>query len=283
MLLSSLKRLRLYVSGNKSAPMSDNIKYNRMLTQWLAITSNQVEEWLNRTILIAERTEYFDVTRDRNEYRPLAFPITEIDSVKSDITGLFDGGETTESDYFIGAQSRSIVLESSFYWTSERGLKIVYTGGMAYHGTQSTFATTKPAASPTVGKYAHGQSSGACAVVVSFASEVLILDNYYGVFQASEVVKFYDDEDLETEQTTMELTISSITKQSLAEAYPAIVGAVETQVRYYWTHAVDFENSSTGKDGTTTRKMTLGMKSTRPIPLLPETYNMLQPFRRIEF
>lgn len=279
MLLSSLRRLRLVCAGMTTDPITDNLTNNRLLKQWLSATSQQIEKFLNRELHIEIRTEYFDVTYMRDEYWPKAYPISSITSVYSDSTGLYDGSESEESDYYIGIHERSVCLDTTFDWIARKGLRIIYTGGLAYDPVKSIFSLASIAGTFTIGKYAIGNTSGAVGIISAWSTPALTVENYHGIFISGEIISQYDNEAGTTPVTpTVYGTISAITRQSLAEAYPAITQACESQVRYYWKHTTDFENNSTTKDGNTLRR---NNPQNLPQNLQTEALMLLEPFRSV--
>lgn len=278
MLLSSLYRLRAYCAGESENPITDNVNNNRVLLNWLSAVSSQVEEFLSRGIQIKERIEYKDIIYGVNEFWIDSPPVIELSTVSYDTSGLWDGsGESEITDPYIGSNNDSIVLGTDLGIQIKKGIQIVYTGGMAYHAVNSTF-NMAASRTWTTGRYVKGSSSGAVGQIVSSSSLQLVLQNLYGVFEADETITEYTDEDCTTATSpAVSTTISSISKQSLAEAYPAIVTAVEAQVRFYWNHMTNFENTGTDKEGNTIRIKT---RHTRNYPFLDEVYDLLSPYRK---
>lgn len=280
MLLTSMRRARMFCAGAQSDPVSDTLSNNRLLASWLSSVSQMVENYLNRDIHIQAYTEYFDVLYGKIEYFLPAIPVITLTDVYHDNTGLWTGGESECSNPYIGKDNRSIVLRYTLPWMCKKGLRVRYTGGLAYHAVNSEFILTTGSGTFTVGNYVKGSTSGAIGVVVSYtlATKTLVVENYYGVFQAGETINTYTDEEGLTSAVATDV-IASISKQSLAEAYPAIVTATELQLRYMWRHTTDFENAGTNKDGTTLRRGS----ETGALPLQPEAINLLGEYRRLVF
>jgi hypothetical protein len=275
MLLTSVDRMRYYIGAG--TPLTDNVENRRRLLTWITSISGRVEKYLNRVIESGTQpAEYFDVGYQRKEFFVKAPPISTITSVKVDSDGLFDGDETTleTNEYHIGVDSRSIVL---LYPEREglRGMQAVYVGGLAAHGTRSTFAATITG-TWTVNKFALGATSGAFGTIKTVGASSLVIDNLYGVFVSGETLTMYDDESTASTPAATAV-ITSITAQSLAEAYPDIVSACEIQVRYMWKHKDDFENVGTQKDSTN-RRSTVDHRTS---VLQPETMSLLNPYRRM--
>lgn len=245
---------------------------------WLISVSDQIEKYLNRSLLIEARTEYYDAKYQKDEFFIKGAPVTTLTSVYIDSSGLWDGSESELSNPYIGADSRSIVLANMLNWTARKGIRIIYTGGMAYHPVNSIFVVTN-SNTPTVGNYMKGGTSGAIGIVSAWdnSTKKLTIENYYGKFEVGETLTEYTDEG-ETETTpAVTATLDSVDRWSLAEAYPPIASAAEMQCRYYWVHSTDFENTGSMKDGTTTRQR----QDRRVLPLLPEVMNLLAPYRRM--
>lgn len=276
MYLSSLRRLRMYCAGEAESPISNTVQNNRQLTLWLAATSRQIENYCGREFEIKERTEYHDIEYAKIEYWVKAYPIRDLVDVYEDSAGLWDGSESEIDDCFTGMNDNSVVLGSSLEYTAKKALRIVYTGGLAYHPVKSTFAmaTVK---TWTAGKYVIGSTSGAVGLVVSSSTYYLIVENYYGIFEKGETLTEYTNED-GTSATGISSTISTIQKQSLCEAYPDLVIACEAQIRYQWRHMTDFENAGTDREGNTIRRT---QQETRKYPFVDEVLDILEPYRRI--
>ena len=116
---------------------------------------------------------------------------------------------------------------------------------------------------------------------VALTSGVMTVENYYGIFEAGETLTEYTGEGA-TGATGSTATLDSIATQSLAEAHPAIVSACEVQVRYYYKHTTDFENSGTDQNGNTIRRSNRVMNTTL-LPLQEETMALLANYRRVRF
>lgn len=253
MLLSSYDRLLRYLAGQGNDSLTDDSNNRRDISFWISSISAKVETYLKRSLETESKTEYFDVTYARDEYWVKNVPISSITSVKLDSSGLFDGSETTLSsnEYYIGSQEASVVLTSTKSWTIRRGLQIVYTGGLAVHGTQSIFAVAD-STGWNVDKFCFGETSGAFGIIKAAGSNSLTIEILYGIFTVGETLTEYIDESMNTSDAST--TLSSKTRTSLAESYPAIVNACEMQIRYMHSHRNDFENDSSERDGVTLRR-----------------------------
>jgi len=242
-----------------------------------------IEKYLNRSLEITSRTEYFDIGFQQKLFFVKARPIVSVTSLYEDSTGLWDGSENeiTTDDYFRGDSNNSVNLSVAREYVENNALRLIYSGGLAYHAVNSEFiiSATGLTGTPAVGNYAIGQSSGAVGVVVSWtvATKVLIIENYYGKFTSTEVIKTFVLED-GSGSSTFTGTVSSISKQSLAETYPEIVTACEIQTRYHFRHMNDFENVGTNKDGATMRRFDY---IEQKMPFQPEVYNLLQPYKAV--
>ena len=236
--------------------------------------SARIQTYLNRNLELTSHTEYFDTFPERLEYWVRAFPISSITSVHSDSTGLYDGSETAESDYYAGQDSISVVLDVGVT-KALRGLRIIYTGGLATHGTQSQFTTENDGSTAiTVGEYVEGQTSFAQGYVIARGSGTITIEVLAGIFEVGETIqaKATVDGALIANATT---DIASATVRCLAELYPDIVQATELELRYMDDHRSDYENQSTDK-GATSRK-----DLTKNYNLLPETRSILEPYKSI--
>lgn len=278
MLLSSYDRMRRYI-GTDIQAKTDSRGLRQTLTNWITAVSNQVENYLNRSLESTSYTEYFDTLKSHwIQYYVKAHPITTLTDVYIDGDGKFDGGESEIEDCITGINSRCVVLPYSPPVLGYKTLRIRYTGGLATHGTQSVL-TCSITGSWTVEYFALGGTSGAVGIVKATTATTITIEVLYGIFNSTETITEYSDEDITT-ATGNSAVVSSI-QQALVELYPDIVRAAEAQVRYYWKHKDDFELSGTNKDGTNIRNTLRRATSTRIQPLTDEVISLLQPYKRI--
>jgi hypothetical protein len=277
MLLSSLRRLRLYCSGQASTLLTNTPANNRVLQNWLVSTSQDIESYLKRDLHIEQRTEYFDVDYGRIEYWLKAFPVVTLTSVYEDSTGLWDGGSESEiEDCIINPRGR-LTLPYQLSFTGANSLSVIYDGGIAYDPVESIIRLRSGAGTFVAGKYVVGDTSGAVGIVTAYSSLSLTIEQYYGQFQVGEVLTQYEDEAVTASSPSVTGTISSFTRESLLNAYPSIVLACEMQIRYMRQHQMDFENTGTTKDGVTIRR---DNPSRLKYPLQQEVLDKLEPYVR---
>lgn len=275
MLLSSYQRLRRYLGESDGSYLTDNIYNKRNITNWIAAVSMAIENYCGRRFHIESRTEYFTVDYDVRRYYVDAPPISTITSVYEDSSGLFDGSTESElSDYFTDEHGQAIVLDQSLEYISPKAVRVIYTGGLAYHGTRTTLVVDDCSAF-TADNYVIGATSGATGIVVSAATTALVVENLFGVFEASETLTEYSDEEGNS-ATGESCVVASISQQSLAEAYPDIVMACEMQVRFMRQHQYDYENQGRVQDGTTLRRS----PTSRILSLEPEVVAMIEHYKR---
>ena len=280
MLLSSLNRLRMYCAGRNANPISNSLQNNRMLSQWLSAVSGNVEMWLNRTIMIQAYTEYNDMKFQMTEFFMRGRPIVSITDVYTQPSGIWDGSETPLTDCFIGKDQNSICFPIGMSWVAKNAVRFRYMGGMALHAVNSVFTIpSAPGTVFTVGQFVIGQTSGAVGWVRAYDPVKLLLtiENYYGIFQAGETVNQNTSED-GTGSVVTSTTLSIIVSQSLAESYPDLVTAVDTQIRYMWNYGSDFEKAQVSKDSVRIRDK----RSESAYPFIEEAFNLLQPYRVME-
>lgn len=279
LLLTSYERCRRILGAESTDPLTANAINKREITQWISEVSRKVERYCNRTFYSESRTEYFDVTYNKDEYWVAAPPVTTLTSVYQDQSGEWDGAEGEISDVFIGANSYSVVLPQALTWTARKGLRIIYTGGLATSGVRSVYAITATGGTMSAGYYVEGGTSGALGIVRVASSTALTVEVIYGVFQVGETLTEYNGAlDVSTAPTATgkTATLDSVTTTSLAESYPDIVRAAELEIRFLHKHRLDFENTGTQQDGTTLRR---DNPSAHRLPLTPEALDLLNPYR----
>ena len=279
MLLSSLRRMRLHLAGLGEDTLENSLKNNRIITQWLTSTSKQIEFYLNRWLTIGTYTEYFDLKYHKREFWVRATPVTGITSLYADPTGLFTGGESEITDNYIGENENSVVMYAPLTYTNKRGVRIIYTGGLANQGYSIVLTLMSiPNTAPTTGNYI-SNGNGSIGIVTSWdaINKNLTLENYYGSFSKGDTLTEYSDEACTT-VTGMSGTVSAIYQKSICNDFPELAMACEMQTRYNIRHALDFENAGTNKDGTTFRRWRV--PSSDVMVLLPEVVDLIGQYRR---
>lgn len=276
MLLTTVDRALLYLEVN------DNASNRLKLLDWITSISSKIETWLQRDIQLTSRTEYFDTVQNKREYFPKAIPIAASPAavVSRDPLGQYTGGETVlvaDDDYIFSGSMRSVVLltprDPAF-----RGLRLVYTGGLASVTARSVFATSTGSGTPAVGNYVQGQTSGSIGLLRAYAAGgAATIEVLAGIFEV-EQVKCYPTVLLNNDPT-ITFNITSVTTRSLVESDPAIVKAAEIELRYMYAHKDDFENAMTGKEGTQRRPV---MTHFSRLPFLqPEAEALLSNYKRV--
>lgn len=277
MFLSSYNRLIRYLSRGDNA-MTDNEKNRRDILVWLPAVSAQIERYLNRSLTIESRTEYFDVNFNTKEFFPAAIPIISVTSLYMDSSGKFDGSSESEiesDDYVIGVEDRSIIYPFGFGWTARRSVRLIYTAGLAYDGVKSTYAITISSGSFATGTYCIGESSGAVGLITTGGATSIIVEVLYGKFLAGETLHSHTTE-AATESESGVAVLDTKTREALCESYPEITTACEIQTRYMWHNKMGFENIGTQQNGESTRR---GVSSDFEF-LQPEAIAMLQMLSR---
>jgi len=270
--LTSWRRARYFLGGN--TPLTDDAVNKRKFLSWIPAISRKIEEYLNRDLELKSHTEYFDTLPKTIEYPVRNFPITVLTSVKSDSTGEFTGSETTESDTYIGSQERSICLQTPVI-PAKRGLEVVYTGGLAASGTQSTFTIENEGSEAFVaGVFAEGQTSGAMGYVISKTLTTIVIEVLYGRFEVGEQIA---GSATETGSKTADQTadIASADVRCIAEEYTDLTVACELEIRYMNDHRGDYENFSTSRGSQSRRANKFEHE------FLPEVASILDRYRNI--
>lgn len=272
MLLSSVDRCLFYTG------LENTVANKAKILGWLTPVSKRIELWLNRELELVSRTEYFNTDAYRREYFPRAIPITSITSVYSDQFGAYDGGESQQTDFYIGTYNDSLVLRVPVY-EAPKGLRLIYTGGEATHGTRSVY--TMSAGGFTSGRYVLGGTSGAVGIVRS-AGPSLTVENLYGIFEVGETLTEYTTIDLAT-ASGVSATLSAVVTRSLAESNPVYARAAEIEVRFMEKHSHDFEAVTTQNEGVQRRATTSDRFAAIGAfyDLQPETKALLEPYRRV--
>lgn len=275
--LTSYNRMLRYICSTAGSSLNDTKAQKQMIINWILVASKQIETFLGRQLAITAYTEYFDTITDRDcIFFVKGYPIVSLTDVFLDGEGKFDGGESEIVDCITGKNSDSVILPIPPSVKAFKAIRVRYTGGLAYFGERTLLTVSGITGSWTVGKFITGTTSEAVGIVKAVTLTTITVEILYGIFEAGEALAQYDLEDL-SGSSTATATLSAVTQQSLAETYPDIVRACEIQVRHYWKHKDDFELSSTSKDGTNQRRISLQDRS----PLTAEVMALLTPYRRL--
>jgi hypothetical protein len=240
---SSIYRLRHFLELELNS--SKAFEQARILTPLLYSISRNIESYLGKTFLLQERVEYFDTLATQKVYFPKYTPISAISNVYSDSLGLYDGGESLETDTIVGIHNRSIIL-SREVTAAKKGLKLVYTAGSALHGTRTVFTVSNVTGTTSAGKYIK-TSSGALGILVSVVGTVFTVETLYGIFFVGDTLSSHTTENGSAD-VGVGATVATITSQSLVEQFPEIGIACDMQVRYMYKHKDNFEDSSVNRD-----------------------------------
>lgn len=275
-MLSSVEKIAFYlginagqgrVNGQNTDTKQQQIT-RRALTQWANSISTDFQNYCFREFIIAPRVQFFDVLGTQ-EFWPRAVPVISIEEIANDPLGLFEGDQwILQTDiYHLSQTGRSIQMVYSVMTGGWRAARITYTGGLAYHATQSTFTVIGVTGVGNIqpGFFAYGLNSEAIGKVVSITavigsdpiSYVLVLDNVYGIFQILDPLTFqstYQAQDIPGTAAT----ILSIDRQSLCEAFPNLNRAVEIEVDAMNKRQGNFQVQVEGgtRSGATYRKQT---------------------------
>lgn len=271
MLLSSLNRLYLVLELTK------NLTTDIVLTNLLHSVSKNILNFLDRDIEIGLKCEYFDSIYKKQEYFVNAYPISSITMVQSDVYGDYNGDEYTYTtdQYRIGVNSDSIIIDNMLN-SFEKGFKVIYTGGLASHATQSVFGIKNAVdGTMTVGNYVKGGISESLGKIIDISSTSLTVEIIAGEFQDEEVLTEYST--LGGTAGSKTVQIDNITSKCLAEAYSDIVRACEMQVRYEYIHRNNFENK---EENSQNSGMKIVKRDYKGGILLPEVEALLQSYVR---
>lgn len=280
MRLTSYNRVLLALSSGETS-LEDNLEHKRRFLTLIPSVSNRVENFLNRNLELKSYTEFKDSLPETKQYFILGIPITTITSIHQDSTGLYNGSETAEGDFYINKNSDGFVLDSPV--TPEKsGLRIIYTGGLAVHGVNSTYVLTSENTTALVaGNFVIGNDSLTQGKVFSKSGATIVIEVLYGVFDLGEKILGYTSEGDTSPITDADAILDSVTSLSMAESFPDIVTATELEIRYMDDHRSDFENISSQKSGTQRNPLLNADSGRSEYDLVPEVRSLLQPYRNL--
>ena len=242
--------------------------------------SKKVENYLGYSLDIQSRTEYHDVNHNQQVFFTKAQTIQSLTSLYVDYTGLWDGSTESEiDDCYVGIDNKSVVLPVKLSQPTQKGVRIIYTGGLAYDGVK-TRITVDDTTDWTVNRYAVGGTSGAVGIVSSVIDgTALSIENLQGIFEAGETISQHSYEDPASRgSASATAVISTIDRPSLVESYPDIVLAAEIEINYHFKHKNDYEMITDNRDGTSLRRDRFRKPET---PFIEEVMQLLNPYRTV--
>lgn len=257
--LTSLNRLSFFLGKDVGEGRINGIdkdteeqrRNRRSIMSWAQSVSQSAETYTRREFMITERTQFFNTVPSQITFSVNAIPLVSISEVAQDVTGQFDGAETTliqGVDYFFSCTGSTVTMWFPLLVAGNNSLRIKYSGGLAYHPVNSTFSLSSIAGTSNLiaGNYVYGSTSEARGKVVSFLTPSIVVENLYGCFVSGErltVQATLNSQDL----SGTSAVIDSIDKQSLVEAFPDIARAVEIEVGYMQRAELSFEKQSNGE------------------------------------
>lgn len=131
--LTTLERVKYLTEehGGYDSGASGNTRNDPILENLIASVSLSIERYLNRPVLVAERTEYLDVRHDRCSYQLAAFPVSSITSVKNSSTYDWTVDAKVEGTDYVLDLETGILRQIAGWVTGAEALQVVYTGGLA--------------------------------------------------------------------------------------------------------------------------------------------------------
>lgn len=209
-----------------------------MLGRTVAAASDRVEGYLRRSgcIELKERTEIISATLGQRKFYLPAYPVTAVESVEYDASGLFAGDETAITDFQI-TETRAVVIPSGIPFVAPNSVRIVYTGGLAEHAVNSVWVKTADTGGTlSVGKYIQGATSLAIGIIRAVAPTSITYECLSGVFQAEGVTEYgtytcNTSGGVLSGLTGVSSNLTTRTKASLAESHAALVEGVEMFIR----------------------------------------------------
>lgn len=106
--------------------------YDHVLQHLITAASNQIERYLNRTVLMGTYTEYFSVEAGASIFSVKAYPVTAVTSVKNAIDWSWSGTTAVSSTYVDYTAHPGLIYVYGQQLNEGFGaVQIVYTGGMA--------------------------------------------------------------------------------------------------------------------------------------------------------
>lgn len=268
MLLTSLNRVKAGLGVSKNSE-------DALLGALISSASSRIEYYLRRpdSLNLTSRVKYFSPALGQRSFVLPAYPVTSITSVYTDSTGLYTGDETllASTEYIMSEDGRTLILTADPAYTYTmpgpypKSLKVTYTGGLA--STPVISSWTKSASSFTVAKFIQGGTSGAIGKITATASGTISYESYSGVFEAGETITEYTtfSADLQngglSSATGVTATLTAVTTQCLAEAYPEIPMACQMFIDYLRKNRHDSDASQIVGDGGAQRASNSDLKN----------------------
>lgn len=131
--LTTLARVKYLTEehGGYDSSASGNTRNDPILENLIASVSQSIERYLDRPILLAERTVYLDVVPDRWSYQLPAFPVTAVASVKNSATFDWTVASKVEGTDYVLDMDSGILRQLNGWTNGAEALQVVYTAGLA--------------------------------------------------------------------------------------------------------------------------------------------------------
>jgi len=240
--------------------------------------SRNIESFINTKFNQEQRIEFFNISPYQTIFYTSSI-INSVTSLKYSYTGEFTGEESDVTDYILGTNNKSIITHRALTnIKTPKGLKLVYTGGLAIHGTRTDCIGTNLSGNPLAGNYIRN-TNGAVGILTSVNAPNFTYEALQGVFEAGDVLTISLTENGSAIPATT-ASILSITNKSLVEQYPEIGMACDMQIRYMFKHKDNFEDTNVNRDSSTFGNTQYVKAENNIYELRPEVRSMLLPLRR---
>lgn len=277
--LTSYNRMLRYVVRDSENALITSTRRKQEIVGWINTVSSQIQNFLNRKLLLADYTEYFDVEYNKAMFPVYGVPISSITSIYEDPSGLFTTSTKaliTDTEYFIGVEGTHVLLYRPLPYTARRAVQINYTGGLAASGTDTSLTISGTAGSFTTDAYVQGVSSAAIGICKTYSATNVTVEMLAGVFDTAEQINCYSTEDC-TGTPLAQSSMASVASHALCDTYPEITRAAEMQVRWNWQQKTEFGLTSSSRDGTVVKNAT--KRDHSGSQLIDEVESILTPYR----
>ena len=127
--LTTRDRVKIHIEkGEKIGHDSPALDH---LSALIAEYSASFERWMNRTVLAASTTEYFDVQPGQRAFALNAYPVTAVTSVYHDTSREWTDGEIDSDSYYLDTSTGLMQVDGQGLFPGPGVFRVVYTGGMA--------------------------------------------------------------------------------------------------------------------------------------------------------
>ena len=139
--MTTIARVKVQIES-KGQKIKHDSDVDDLLSVLIADYSAAFERYLNRQVLTATTTEYFDVEPGQRIFFLDGYPVGSVTSVYHDTSRVWPSGEIATTDYYIDTTTGYINVDGAGLYPGPGVFRVIYSGGMA--ATAAAFIVAFP-------------------------------------------------------------------------------------------------------------------------------------------